>query len=266
MEREFMRTGDKIAAERKKINYTQEQLADALKVTRQTISKWETNLAYPETDKLIALSYLFNCSVDYLLKDNVIDPSSVREEEKAPSAEQSINGYINNLYYEYKSEKTLFGLPLVHVNWGFRRKARGIIAIGVRAEGIISIGIFPLGIISLGVCSLGLFSFGALAVALLASFGAVSVSFFALGAIAIGIISNGALSVGEFASGALAIGNYAALGNRAYGQVTVGESYSFGTVYKEIGYRFSSQAISALEKVVPDWLRWIMNWFISIVR
>lgn len=62
-----MNLGEKIAKLRKEHQYTQEQLAEKMNVSRQTISKWENTLAYPETDKLIQLSQLFHCSLDYLL-------------------------------------------------------------------------------------------------------------------------------------------------------------------------------------------------------
>lgn len=62
-----MNLGEKIAKLRKENQYTQEQLAEKMKVSRQTISKWENALTYPETDKLIQLSQLFHCSLDYLL-------------------------------------------------------------------------------------------------------------------------------------------------------------------------------------------------------
>lgn len=61
-----MTTGEKISKLRRDNNYTQEQLAELLGVSRQAISKWESSLAYPETDKLIRLGELFDCSLDYL--------------------------------------------------------------------------------------------------------------------------------------------------------------------------------------------------------
>ena len=64
-----MTLGEKLSKLRKENNYTQEQLADILGVSRQAISKWESNITYPETDKLIRMSELFDCSLDYLLKD-----------------------------------------------------------------------------------------------------------------------------------------------------------------------------------------------------
>ena len=48
-----MTLGEKLSKLRKEYNYTQEQLADILGVSRQSISKWESDIAYPETDKLI---------------------------------------------------------------------------------------------------------------------------------------------------------------------------------------------------------------------
>lgn len=68
-----MKTGEKIARMRRENNYTQEQLAECMGVSRQSISKWESGLAYPETEKLILLSELFGCSLDYLLKDDVTE-------------------------------------------------------------------------------------------------------------------------------------------------------------------------------------------------
>ena len=73
-----MTLGEKIARQRKEVNYTQEQLADILGVSRQSISKWELDIAYPETDKLIELGKLFDCSMDYLLKEEITEKDGVQ--------------------------------------------------------------------------------------------------------------------------------------------------------------------------------------------
>lgn len=73
-----MTLGEKISKQRKELNYTQEQLADILGVSRQSVSKWESDIAYPETDKLIELGKLFDCSMDYLLKEEVTEKSGVQ--------------------------------------------------------------------------------------------------------------------------------------------------------------------------------------------
>ncbi len=62
-----MTLDDKLSKMRKENNYTQEQLANVLRVSRQATSKWEINITYPETDKLVQISKLFNCTTDYLL-------------------------------------------------------------------------------------------------------------------------------------------------------------------------------------------------------
>ncbi|MUU12757.1 MAG: XRE family transcriptional regulator [Oscillibacter sp.] len=55
---------------------SQEQLADRLGVTRQSVSKWEGGTAMPELVKLISLSELFGVSVDYLVKDWMEEPDN----------------------------------------------------------------------------------------------------------------------------------------------------------------------------------------------
>ena len=64
-----MTCGEKIQKLRKGRGYTQEDLADILSVSRQSVSRWESDIAFPETDKLITLAKLFKCSIDYLLND-----------------------------------------------------------------------------------------------------------------------------------------------------------------------------------------------------
>ena len=76
-----MTLGEKLSKLRKEYNYTQEQLADILGVSRQSISKWESDIAYPETEKLIELVKIFECSMDYLLKDDVTEKTDTSVSE-----------------------------------------------------------------------------------------------------------------------------------------------------------------------------------------
>lgn len=64
-----MKTSEKIAKARISINLTQDQLAELLQVSRQTISKWELDVSLPETSKLLKLSKVLGVSIDYLLND-----------------------------------------------------------------------------------------------------------------------------------------------------------------------------------------------------
>lgn len=81
-----MKTGEKIAKARKDINLTQDQLAELLEVTRQTISKWESDLAYPETAKISKLAEVLKVSCDYLLRND--KPMTVEV------SMHSSNGYV----------------------------------------------------------------------------------------------------------------------------------------------------------------------------
>lgn len=62
---------DKIIKLRKQRGWSQEQLAEMLDVSRQSVSKWEGGLSIPDLDKIIKMSGLFGVSTDYLLKDEV---------------------------------------------------------------------------------------------------------------------------------------------------------------------------------------------------
>ena len=65
-----MEFNEKLQKIRKEHNITQESLADKLNVSRQAVSKWESGGAYPDTEKLIQISKLFNISLDELINDN----------------------------------------------------------------------------------------------------------------------------------------------------------------------------------------------------
>lgn len=65
-----MKFGDQLRSERNKRELTQEAVATELFVSRQTISSWETGRSYPDIDSLIALSNLYDISLDRLLKED----------------------------------------------------------------------------------------------------------------------------------------------------------------------------------------------------
>lgn len=66
---------DKIMNLRKKAGWSQEELANQLNVTRQSVSKWESAQSVPDLDKIISLSRIFEVSTDYLLKEELEEPS-----------------------------------------------------------------------------------------------------------------------------------------------------------------------------------------------
>ena len=65
---------DKLITLRKKAGWSQEELAEKLNVTRQSVSKWEGAQSVPDIDKILQLSCLFGVTTDYLLKDDAAEP------------------------------------------------------------------------------------------------------------------------------------------------------------------------------------------------
>ena len=76
---------DKIIENRKKNGWSQEELADRLGVSRQSVSKWESAQAVPDMKKIVQLSEVFGVSTDYLLRDDI-------EEAAAPEITPVDNG------------------------------------------------------------------------------------------------------------------------------------------------------------------------------
>lgn len=78
-----MTIGEKILQLRTSANISQEQLAEKMEVSRQSVSKWEMDQALPQIDKVVQLCELFGISADDLLHDKVIiDRSKTKEEIK----------------------------------------------------------------------------------------------------------------------------------------------------------------------------------------
>lgn len=147
--------------------------------------------------------------------------------------------------FEYISEKTLFGLPLVHISTRPRGIAKGVFAIGIKSIGIFSIGVLSLGIFSTGVLTVGLLTaFGSLALSGLFSFGAIAVSLY---------LAFGAIAVGKIALGALAFGSVA-VGDVAYGSLAIFRSSGSGDVLFESSKNHDLIRAAVKEHVTAQWL------------
>ena len=77
---------DKIVSLRKKAGWSQEDLAEKLGVTRQSVSKWEGAQSVPDMDKVVMMSRLFGVSTDFLLKDELEEetPCAAAQDDDAP--------------------------------------------------------------------------------------------------------------------------------------------------------------------------------------
>ena len=82
-----MTLGQNIARLRAQKNLSQGDLADALEVSRQSVSKWETDASIPELDKLLRLAELFGVTLDELVKGENAQPEAARGE--APDKESA---------------------------------------------------------------------------------------------------------------------------------------------------------------------------------
>lgn len=95
---------------RKEKGYSQEELADALGISRQAVSKWERAEASPDTDNLICLAKLYNVSLDDLLSsDESIE--SIREEQKEKTAEVN----AESVQQQKKHDSVYIGKDGIHI-------------------------------------------------------------------------------------------------------------------------------------------------------
>ena len=89
---------DKIINLRKSNGMSQEELAEKINVSRQSVSKWESAQSIPDLDRIIQLSQLFGVTTDYLLKDEM-DVEQPAEDTYTPSKKISLeeaNGYVEH--------------------------------------------------------------------------------------------------------------------------------------------------------------------------
>ncbi len=84
-----MTFGENLQFLRKRRGMTQEELAEQMEVSRQSVSKWESNASYPETDAILRLCDLFHCDMDTLLRGDV----SRRFGEDAALWDKHMNGF-----------------------------------------------------------------------------------------------------------------------------------------------------------------------------
>lgn len=122
-----MSFSENLKAIRKKHNITQEELADMLSVSRQAISKWESGVGYPETEKLLILAKELNVSLDYLFSERC---HMVRPEEKERVSK--IDTYLNCAeVFAYRSTclKRKYGAVIVKddvvISTGYNGAPRG---------------------------------------------------------------------------------------------------------------------------------------------
>lgn len=88
----FMKLADNLKRIRRENNLSQEQLAEKLGVSRQAVSKWESEQSYPEMDKVLLICKLFNYNIDELMNENV------KEVDENKESKNNFNRYIEDFF------------------------------------------------------------------------------------------------------------------------------------------------------------------------
>ena len=91
---------ERIRQKRKALGYSQEYVAQQLRVSRQAVSKWESGKSVPDTNNLIVLAELLDCSVQWLLVGDMpqtIKETAVQQESYDPDGEAELSAAVQRL-------------------------------------------------------------------------------------------------------------------------------------------------------------------------
>ena len=108
-----MEFNNKLYNLRKQKGFSQEELANRLNVSRQTVSKWELGDSAPDMEKLIAISDLFEVSLDELVKDKV--PSNIGE---VPAKSEILDELKQKVFTDENKRKAKRGLKIAAIIFG----------------------------------------------------------------------------------------------------------------------------------------------------
>jgi len=261
-----MTFNDKLTELRRSRGWSQEQLGEAVNVSRQTVSKWELGLTTPEMEKLIELSNIFDITIDELVGKSAPD-KDVSDDRTSENPHRTFS--LSRLNYEYKSKAHIGSLPLVHINTA--GKAKGVVAVGAVAKGIISLGLISMGLLSWGFISMGLIAIGGIALGG-AALGGLAIGLLAVGGLALGLFAIGGLAVGVYSVGGCAVAAKIALGGYASAHIAVGDitsgEYCFKTANDSMQLAGAdvSELREAIMREFPHTLKIIRELFCTAVK
>lgn len=107
-----MTFGEKLKVLRKEKGYSQEEFAGLLDVSRQAVSKWESNRGTPEIDKLLQISNMFGVTLDYLLKNE--SPDENNQTDGYYVSREMIDGFLS--YKRQRAKKLAVGVGLIIIS------------------------------------------------------------------------------------------------------------------------------------------------------
>lgn len=262
---------DRLYQLRKARGISQEELSDIVGVSRQAVQKWESGASKPDMDNLVAIARYFGVTLDYLITGEGI-PQPGPAPQPPYDGQHRFGPNAWPWHYEYKSKRTLFGLPLVHVNTSYRglTRAKGILAVGNVATGVVAVGGFSVGLVSVGGLSLGLLSLAGFALGAVAV-GAITVGLAAVGGISYGLLAMGGVALGQYAGGGVAVGRFMAVGGSASSaSVAIGHEV---TSTAALGLRISDIAAQGLTPIqvadlaaaaLPHTPRWLIRFLLHL--
>ena len=113
---------DKLIALRKKAGWSQEELAQQLNVSRQSVSKWEGAQSVPDMDKVVQMSRLFGVTTDFLLKDELSE-----EDKLTVSRARKIQRFLSQPFSVAEQFTGMEGkyVPIKETIRGFREIIEG---------------------------------------------------------------------------------------------------------------------------------------------
>lgn len=113
-----MSLGQRLMDLRKSKQFSQEEVAEKLKVTRQTISKWETDQSLPESDKIIPLCKLFNITADELLtgKKQAVKEQKTIQDLKETKKKRTLGLISSILLYSLSIVWIMISIPVLKMN------------------------------------------------------------------------------------------------------------------------------------------------------
>lgn len=103
-----MTFGEKLKGLRKEKCYSQEEMAELLEVSRQAVSKWESDRGIPEIDKLLQISNMFGVTLDYLLKSE--SPDGNNQSGGYYVSRETIDGFLS--YKRHRAKNIAIGVGL----------------------------------------------------------------------------------------------------------------------------------------------------------
>ena len=112
-----MKINEKIYSLRKQNNLSQEEIADKLNVSRQTVSKWELGDSCPDFDKIVPLCEVFGITTEELLNNKKIEDKD-KDDESKPDTTKALLICISIFLYFIAVVSIIFGEEYLHLNDG----------------------------------------------------------------------------------------------------------------------------------------------------